>query len=68
MIVPARQREIKAIELDLILHVHAKLDVGDGSGAVREIAAAGSRADAEVLAGTLEAKGSRHTFWVAARR
>jgi len=40
----------------------------DGSGAVREIAAAGSRADAEVLAGTLEAKGSRHTFWVAARR
>lgn len=40
----------------------------DNGGAVREIALAGSRADAEVLAGTLENRGSRHTFWVAARR
>ena len=40
----------------------------DGGGAVREVARAGCRADAEMLAYTLEARGSRHTFWVAARR
>ena len=40
----------------------------DGGGAVREVARAGCRADAEMLAYTLQARGSRHTFWVAARR
>jgi hypothetical protein len=40
----------------------------DGGGAVREVARAGCRADAEMLAYTLERRGSRHTFWVAARR
>jgi hypothetical protein len=38
----------------------------DDAGAVREIARFGSRADAELLAGQLAARGSRQRFWLAA--
>jgi hypothetical protein len=40
----------------------------DAAGAVREIARFGSRADAELLAENLAARGSRQSFWLAAAR
>jgi hypothetical protein len=40
----------------------------DDAGAVREIARFGSRADAELLAENLAARGSRQNFWLAAAR
>ncbi len=40
----------------------------DAAGAVREIARFGSRADAELLAENLAARGSRQRFWLAAAR
>ncbi|GIJ69730.1 hypothetical protein Voc01_046470 [Virgisporangium ochraceum] len=40
----------------------------DAAGEVREIARFGSRADAELLAENLAARGSRQSFWLAAAR
>lgn len=40
----------------------------DAAGAVREIARFGSRADAELVAANLAARGSRQRFWLAAAR